>query len=910
MRTYRSSCGLQLALVLTMVLTAVSACSAVSQDVPSKTTISDITQPAPAEQLTLEELKQLGASRSEFLKQNRTPVGGVAPEPQLAVFRQELQPILNRACVQCHGADLQEGNIRIDTLNPDLQHGDDVSWWLEIFAVLGKGEMPPPDENDLTDDERSRLMDWLSTEIQVASAVRKAEQGHSSFRRMTRYEYNYALQDLLGLPYDFAKDLPPEAAAEGGFQNSSDLLHMSVVQFETYRDLARSALLKATVRGDQPSPLYWAVTMQDASADSWSKQEAKLDELRKTLQENPEELQQQLQQQMAAWQNRPGRAYYLDRATGRTSTADWSYPGAKYAWKPTSERPPVEPDELERVAVIPPGQKLIVELGDRIPDSGTLRVRVRASRTTNDDAVVPSLQLEFGWQASNDSHASVRISQQDLPVTAAPEAAEFYQWDVPVSEIYPRNLVRHTSQLGDLPSPSEYIRFVNSTVSGGDVQLDYVEVIAPVYEQWPPASHVRILGDAIGGQANQAIDESKSAQQILMQFMPRAWRRPVTDDELQRKLKLFLQIRPECDDFQEAMTEVLAVVLSSPQFLYLVQQSPETADQPLRQDELATRLSMFLWCSIPDEELRELANSGRLLEPAVLSDQVTRMLADDRASRLSQHFVQQWLDMQLLEFRSVPRGLESLKQAMQQEPVALFDELLRTDACVLDFLHADYTMANERLAQHYGLPNVRGNDFRRVSLPADSKRGGLLTQAGLLTMNSAGDDSHPIKRGVWLLEKLLNDPPPPPPPAVPEIDLADPEIAKMTLKERIEDHRNHAACMSCHAKIDPWGITFENYDALGRWRDQIADKPIDATSTLFNDQKLDGMDGLKRFLLENRQDQFVRAMVHKLTTYALGRPLTFADRSAVDEITLKARQHGDGLATMIKLIAMSDLFRS
>ena len=196
------------------------------------------------------------------------------------------------------------------------------------------------------------------------------------------------------------------------------------------------------------------------------------------------------------------------------------------------------------------------------------------------------------------------------------------------------------------------------------------------------------------------------------------------------------------------------------------------------------------------------------------------MLSDDRVTRLSKHFVHQWLDMQLLEFRSVPRELKSLKQAMQREPIAVFEEMLRTDASVLDFLHADYTMANERLALHYDLPNVKGNHFRRVALQANSKRGGLLTQAGLLAMNSSGDDSHPLKRGVWLLESLLNDPPPPPPPAVPEIDLADPEIAKMTLKERIEDHRNHAACMSCHAKIDPWGIAFENYDALGRWRNR------------------------------------------------------------------------------------------
>ena len=172
-----------------------------------------------------------------------------------------------------------------------------------------------------------------------------------------------------------------------------------------------------------------------------------------------------------------------------------------------------------------------------------------------------------------------------------------------------------------------------------------------------------------------------------------------------------------------------------------------------------------------------------------------------------------------------------------------------------------------------------------MSLEQSTERGGILTQAGLLTMNSDGNDSHPLKRGIWLLESLLNDPPPPPPPAVPEIDLADPEIAKMTLKERIEDHRNHAACRSCHAKIDPWGIAFENYDSLGRWRQQIGDKPVDATSTLFNNQSLQGMDGLKRYLLEHRQDQFTRALVYKLTTYGLGRPLTFADHSSIDQIT-------------------------
>ena len=215
-----------------------------------------------------------------------------------------------------------------------------------------------------------------------------------------------------------------------------------------------------------------------------------------------------------------------------------------------------------------------------------------------------------------------------------------------------------------------------------------------------------------------------------------------------------------------------------------------------------------------------------------------------------------------------------------------------------------------RLARHYGLNDIYGNHIRRVNVGPQHRRGGLLTQAGLLAMNSDGKDSHPLKRGIWMLKSLLNDPPPPPPPAVPEIDLADPEIAKLTLKQRIEDHRNHAACLSCHAKIDPWGIAFENFDAVGSWRTQIQGKPVDASSLLFNGQKLDGMDGLKRFLLENRQDQFVRAMVHKMTTYALGRPLTFGDRSSVDQITADLRKQGDGLATMITLIVTSELFRS
>jgi hypothetical protein len=228
----------------------------------------------------------------------------------------------------------------------------------------------------------------------------------------------------------------------------------------------------------------------------------------------------------------------------------------------------------------------------------------------------------------------------------------------------------------------------------------------------------------------------------------------------------------------------------------------------------------------------------------------------------------------------------------------------------MDFIHSDYAVVNEQLAAHYGLAKIYGPHFRKVPITAQSNRGGILTVAAMLAMNSDGKDSNPLKRGVWMLKRILHDPPPPPPPNVPEVDLTNPEILKMTLKERIVDHRNKAACISCHAKIDPWGIAFENYDAMGIFRTSIKNKPVDATSELFNHQTLAGIDGVKRYLLAERQDQFARAMVHKLTAYALGRPLSFGDRADIDSLTAQLRQHDDKLGDLIYLIISSNLFNS
>jgi len=853
--------------------------------------------------LTLAEVRELGRQNSSLL-QSRLSHHNSSPVANLDEFENSIRPILKKSCVACHGSEIQEGNIRIDTLNPDLLHGNDTDWWLEIQSVLSTEEMPPSDADELQDAERAKIVDWLSDEIQNASIGRRATAGHSSFRRMSRYEFNYALQDLLGLAYNFAGDLPPEANSEDGFQNSSEVLQMSVSQLETYRRLARSALLRATVRGERPPVLHWGVTMQEAGRIDWAKQNEQFRKVETDNADDPEAQQQKLNELEKQFSKPHPQPYFKDLTTGRTVRANWAYYNAKHANQASSSRRPL-PETFEHVAILPRGgnRRFTIELGNEVPDEGIMRVRARASRADGDESETPSLQLLFGWQASNEGRAVLPVPDGERAITTNADSPEFYQWDVPLGEIYPRNSVRKTSAMGAMPNPSEYIRLVNSSVSQGPIQIDYVQVEAPVYDEWPPASHKRIFIER-----DRSDDEQTYVHKVIDQFMQRAWRRTISDTELKQKLRLYDAMRPTCKSSDEAVIEVLATVLASPQFLYVSGRSG--ADQQLAAHDLATRLSMFLWCSIPDAQLNELAKDGQLLDDDTLQSQVRRMLADNRAKRLAQQFVPQWLDMQLLEFRNMPRHLEPLRAAMQQEPVAVFIEMLRTDASVLDFLHADYTIANERLAQHYAMTGVKGNHFRRVDLDSDDQRGGLLTQAGLLTMNSAGEDSHPLKRGVWLLESLLNDPPPAPPPAVPEIDLADPEIAKMTLKEQIENHRDHAACRSCHSKIDPWGIAFENYDALGKWRDHVKDTPVDASSELFNGDSLVGMDGLKRYLLEHRQDQFVRSMVHKLSTYGLGRPLTFTDRAMVDELTRKVRQQGDGLATMIRLIATSELFRA
>ena len=349
-------------------------------------------------------------------------------------------------------------------------------------------------------------------------------------------------------------------------------------------------------------------------------------------------------------------------------------------------------------------------------------------------------------------------------------------------------------------------------------------------------------------------------------------------------MRLFRHADARGDGFEDAVRLALKAALVSPNFLYLVERDRSDADGPYRvsDHELACRLSYFLWSSMPDAELSDLADAGRLHEPEVLEGQVRRMLADPKSRALAEDFAGQWLRVGNLaelaepDKRLFPEFTPELRDAMAEEAVAFFHAIFREDRPVLDLLDSDYTFLNERLAKHYGIDGVTGPEFRRVALK-DRNRGGVLGMAAVLTLTSYPRRTSPVLRGKWVLEELLGTPPPPPPPMVKALPADDRVRDGMTFRQRLEQHRKDANCASCHARLDPLGFGLENFDVLGRWRDEIKGEPVDASGELTTGEKFAGPAALKTILVESKRELFVRNLVERMLSYALRRGVEYYD---------------------------------
>ena len=771
-------------------------------------------------------------------------------------FKRDVLPLLKSHCVRCHGPKKQESRIRLDTLSTDLvKDRAAAEFWHEVLNVLNAGEMPPEGEKQLTAEQRKTLTTWISTAIKEAVEAQRDTSGRVVLRRLNRVEYQNTMFDLLGLDMDYARDLPPDAVSASGFRNEGRSLRMSALQLEYYLETARRALDKVIVTG--PEPKVFHHEFKESNVKGWL---GKVDR-----------------------HNRLGRQ-----------------------------------------------QQFLATMPKDYPEEGEFLVRVKLTAELKPDKGFPILEVAVGYRPDTKilfhEAGIVEIKSADEQVLEFRGRLENHPLPVRGQGKYPGLVVRCRNIYDDgspLPKASGKKDKKRGTVFPDEpnlpsITIQSVEFHGPVFDQWPPALHRRILIDS----EKRETDEAAYAEEILEPFIKRAFRRPVEPPEVERMVAFFKTIRPEFPSFEEAMRETLAMVLIRPDFLYLMEPAGDTK-RPIGDWELASRLSYFLWSTMPDEELTGLAEQGRLGDAMVLASQIDRMLKDPRSARLTDQFTEQWLHLDVVDSVAISRDYypgfkDELKSEMRGETQAFFAELLSSNASALNLLSSDFAMLNEPLAKHYGIEGIHGLEFRKVALKPEQHRGGLLGQASILLAGSTGEDSHAVRRAVWIRDRLLNDPPAPPPPDVPNLDEADPKFLKLSIREQLKIHREKEACASCHEDIDPWGIALENFDAVGLWRDEVKRKagrkfetqPVDATASFPGGLEIRSVEDLKKHLATDRKNEFARSLVTRLLTYSLGRRLELSDEDAVDDLTEKFAASGFQLRSLIHSIVASEPFRT
>ena len=471
---------------------------------------------------------------------------------------------------------------------------------------------------------------------------------------------------------------------------------------------------------------------------------------------------------------------------------------------------------------------------------------------------------------------------------------------------------------------------------GPGLAVEWVEYEGPLHDRWPPESHRRIFGDLLQGPApvyNQrnrveviSSDPLVDAERILRCFACRAYRRPVTDDDIKPLLSLVESKLAEQYSFEQAVRVGLKAVLVSPSFLFLRENTGRLDDFAL-----ASRLTYFLWSSMPDERLLELAGAGTLSDPVVLREQVERLLADPKAAAFTENFVGQWLGLRDIDFTEpshilYPEYDEMLRHSMVRETELFFSEVLKHDLSLTNFVASDFSLLNGRLAKHYGVPGIEGWKLRKVPLPPESHRGGMLTMASVLKVTANGTITSPVTRGAWVLDRILGTPPPKPPADVPALE---PDIrGATTIREQLAKHRSIESCAACHAQIDPPGFALESFDVIGGWRDNYRTtgngeavmvdgrrmpyhkgKPVDPADLLPDGRKFANIDELKQLLLADK-DQLARALTEKLLTYATGAAPSAEDKPQVETIVNRIRDKDYGLRTLVHEIVQSELFQT
>lgn len=833
-----------------------------------------------------------------------------------------VESFLSEHCFECHDDSLSKGDFRIDLLATDgISHGRTEAW-ARILHRLEAGDMPPPKRDRPAPDELSAVLDWIKQELAAEVAARRGA-GGSLTRRLNRLEYENTIHDLLGIDLPL-KNLLPEDDYRDGFNTSAEALRISPVHIQRYLEAADLALQAAVMRGPRPEPEVHRLQYSRKHETRFFGQKSK------------------------------GRMFVLEDGELR------------FFCEPGIDKPAYL-DQFSRITNRRPGRYRIRVAARTIDPQGeeiTFDIRTANKKQR--------LGIEtLAWfDAPGDNYSvfevEARFAAGDT-IIIAPYRLNDMRRRRGLSQYAPGDdpIIRNrVNQPKDLPPPK-----------GLALGIGRVEVEGPLTDKWPPAGHQRLFADVpmvefrkLPGDLKtpgslEIFRKSRSltphsprpvedARRLLTEFLPRAFRRPVDEADIEDYLTVAVAHLDAGECFESAMMATYRAVLCSPGFLFL-----SGTSGPLDDHALASRLAYFLRRSSPDESLLKLADEGKLREPGILATEMERLLASRGAKAFVNDFVDQWLhlreiyatqpDKHLFPEFYVQEGGRNFKEdallipSMLGETRLFFSDLLDTDGSVLQFIDSDFTWLNHRLAEFYGLPEVRGSKLERVLLPAGSVRGGVLTQASVLKVTANGTRTSPVVRGVWILENILGRKPLPPPPDAGSIDPDTRGTA--TIREQLAKHQTSKACASCHRQIDPPGFALEAFDPAGQWRGTyrtlegveavtkrrpqppaapgeelrgrdilglltwLPAQPVDAGGMLLNGATFDGPSQYKKLLLEEPKI-IARNLAAKLLTFATGRHPEAGDILELDRIVAEVEKKDFGLRSLIHEVVQSQLF--
>ncbi len=899
------------------------------------------------------------------------PNAAVAAEE--TAFQKRVQPLLQKYCLRCHDADNMESGIRVDQLTAALEDKQ-LPLWKGILKQVADGDMPPADEPQPTTEQRKSLTEWITRGMTAARSRPVPKNG--SVRRLTVTQYRNTLRDLLGLQEDLTDALPPDGLSKDGFANNAQTLLMSPLQVESYFDIAEKTL-DLCIIDENTKPVIQNFRMEFGAAIN---PQPCPDNLvlgaNNALLNNADFVVTELKP-MKPFDYQPfsmkTNFEFIEGYVGNDTIRAWKKFDSIYhsvfacvrgtPGYPKGEAHQVVASGLLLRPAIPSGEifgqsntygpmaNFKISLRE-LPGHGNFRVTVKAARYDEGEPLQPgkgfeqrspSLSVYLGLRRDCGSTLTRVGEPQSVSNTELQDFIfEGAINDFPTPDVE-RDNVNYLAGIREIGVRSEY-------TDGRDMPrllVRSVEFEGPFYDSWPPATHRNIFIESPNKPVEHVSNVLKDterrhvenvphyAQDILRSFATRAFRRPVTAAELESLIAVWKRSFAEKGNARQSIKDALLVVLTSPQFLFLIENSSGPAAEDLDAYELASKLSYFLWNAPPDQRLLELAakngssrtpesSDGSLTASATgtsalhesLDAEIDRMIRDPRFGQFITEFASQWLsldkfDVVAVDAQKFPKLTRDTKTQLRQEPIHFVRHLIENNLPLRNLIDSDFVVANEVTASYYGLGSRTESGFRFVPIQHDNTHlGGVLTQASILSGLSDGRESNPVKRGAWIARKIIAMPPDDPPPNVPK--LPEDDATKLTLREKLERHRNQKGCAKCHSGIDPWGLPFESFDASGLWRDQEAGRNIepgvDARSTLPDKTEIKDLNGLKAYLANDRIDQVAFSFLKHAACYAVGRSLTYNELVFLQEQSVQLKPNDYRMRELLRFVIKSDLF--